>query len=165
MAGIDAVIEEKKVDPTKLALWGWGYGGYLSAWALAQTARFKTIIVGQGISNLISQVGATTELEFLEAIMGGPFWKDLKLWDERSPISYVKDMNTPTLLQYVDPGEVIQESQGEELLFPLKTQGITVEMNRYVMDGDEMNKPHMALIGIQELEGWLERYLITSSLK
>ncbi|MBX9620642.1 MAG: prolyl oligopeptidase family serine peptidase [Alphaproteobacteria bacterium] len=129
MGGIEAVIEEKKVDPTNLALWGWGYGGYLSAWTLTQTARFKTIIVGQGIANLISQVGTTTKPEFLEAVMGGPFWKDFKLWDERSPISYVKNMNTPTFLQYVDPGEVIHKSQGEELYFPLSTRGIATTIS------------------------------------
>lgn len=163
MAGIDAVIEGKKVDSNNLALWGWKYGGYLSAWALAQTARFKSIIVGQGIFNLISQIGTTTKPEFLEAVMGGPFWKDLKLWDERSPISYVKNMNTPTLLQYVDPGEVIQKSQGEELYFPLNTRGIATETATYVMDGDELNKPHMALFGIQDLENWLEKYFAINS--
>jgi dipeptidyl aminopeptidase/acylaminoacyl peptidase len=163
MAGIDAVIEGKKVDPNNLALWGWKYGGYLSAWALAQTARFKTIIVGQGIANLISQIGTTTKPDFLEAVMGGPFWKDLKLWDERSPISYVKNMNTPTLLQYVDPGEVIQKSQGEELSFPLITRGVATEIATYVMDGDELNKPHMALLGIQDLENWLEQYFAIDS--
>ncbi len=163
MAGIEAVIEGKKVDPTNLALWGWGYGGYLSAWTLTQTARFKTIIVGQGIANLISQIGTTTKPDFLEAVMGGPFWKDLKLWDERSPISYVKNMNTPTLLQYVDPGEVIQKSQGEELYFPLNTRGVATEMDTYVMDGNELNKPHMALFGIQDLENWLEKYFVAPS--
>jgi dipeptidyl aminopeptidase/acylaminoacyl peptidase len=166
MAGIEAVIEGKKVDPNNLALWGWGYGGYLSAWTLTQTARFKTIIVGQGIANLISQVGTTTKPEFLEAVMGGPFWKDLKLWDERSPLSYVKNMNTPTLLQYVDPGEVIQESQGEELSFPLITRGVATYICKYVMDGDETNTPHMALLGIQDLENWLEQYFgIPSNVK
>jgi dipeptidyl aminopeptidase/acylaminoacyl peptidase len=211
MAGIEAVIEGKKVDPNNLALWGWGYGGYLSAWTLTQTARFKTIIVGQGIANLISQIGTTTKPEFLEAVMGGPFWKDLKLWDERSPISYVKSMNTPTLLQYEDPGEVIQKTQGEERYFPLRTRGIateistvtpakkplelseilissekpeeipmfesdskasfassprTTEICRYLEDGDNVNDSHLALLGIQDLEAWLEEYFkIDSNVK
>lgn len=132
MAGIDAVIEGKKVDPNNLALWGWGYGGYLSAWALAQTARFKTIIVGQGIANLITQIGTTTKPEFLEAVMGEPFWKEWKLWNERSPISYVKNMNTPTFLQYVDPGEVIHKFQGEELYFHLRTRGIATAISTVI---------------------------------
>lgn len=90
MGGIEALIQKQKVDPTRLALWGWGYGGYLSAWALTQTDRFKTIIVGAGIANLISQLGTTNSPAFLEATMGGPFWRDWTFWRERSPISHLK---------------------------------------------------------------------------
>ncbi|MBP6952148.1 MAG: S9 family peptidase [Alphaproteobacteria bacterium] len=159
MGGIDSLLEKKKVDPHKLALWGWGDGGYLSAWALTQTDRFKTIIVGQGISNLISQVGTTSSPSLLKAVMGEPFWKDRKTWEEQTPISHVKNMNTPTLLQYGSDSEIILASQGEELYFPLKTYGIPVEMITYQGQNDNFTTPHITLLAIQDLEEWLEKYL------
>ncbi len=163
MAGIDEMLKRKKVDPNKLVLWGWRYGGYLSAWALTQTDRFKTIIVGQGIANLISQIGTTTSPNFLEAVMGGPFWKDLKSWDEKSPISHVKNMKTPTFLQYVFPGETIKVSQGDELFFPLKTRGTPSDMYFYKSNGDDIFDLQVTLWGIQDLENWLKDNVETPS--
>ncbi len=159
MSGIDTLVEKKKVNPQKLALWGWGSEGYLSAWALTQTDRFKTIIVGQGVSDLISQVGTTNSPSLLQAIMGEPFWQDRKAWDEQTPISHVKSMNTPTLLQYGNDSDMILPSQGKELYFPLKTRGIPVEMITYQEQGYSFNSPHITLLAIQDLEEWLEKYL------
>ena len=163
MSGIDILLEKKKVDPHKLALWGWGSGGYLSAWALTQTDRFKTIIVGQGVSNLISQVGTTSNPSLLQAIMGEPFWKDWKAWEEQTPISHVNNMNTPTLLQYGNDNDIILPSQGEELYFPLKTRGIPVEMITYRGQSYSFSSPHVTLLAIQDLEEWLEKYLTPAS--
>ncbi|MBY0293387.1 MAG: prolyl oligopeptidase family serine peptidase, partial [Alphaproteobacteria bacterium] len=143
--------------------WGWGSGGYLSAWALTQTDRFKTIIVGEGVSNLISQVGTTSNPALLQAIMGEPFWKDWKAWEEQTPISHVNSMNTPTLLQYGNDSDIILPSQGEELYFPLKTRGIPVEMITYRGQSYSFSSPHVTLLAIQDLEEWLEKYLTPAS--
>jgi dipeptidyl aminopeptidase/acylaminoacyl peptidase len=159
LTGIDTLIEQKKADPHKLALWGWGYGGYLSAWAMTQTDRFKTVVVASGIANLISQVGTSTEPAILEAIMGEPFWKDWTTWREKSPISHVKSMKTPAFIQTIEETGYIRHSQSEELFFPLRSRNLPVEMITYQVDGHTFSNPDVTLMAIQDLEKWLDKYV------
>lgn len=159
LIGIDVLIKERKVDPQKLAVWGWGYGGYLSAWATVKTDRFKTSVVGSGIADLISQMGASSETTILQAIMGGPFWKDWGSWWKKSPISHVKSMNIPTLIQSIRKMENIYQTQSEELLFPLKSRSIPVQMITYLQGEANETIPHATVMAIQDLEVWLEKYL------
>lgn len=159
LSGIDTLISEKKADLNKLALWGWGYGGYLSAYAMTQTNRFKTVIVASGITNLISQIGTTTEPAILNAIMGEPFWKDWKTWRGRSPISHVKAMKTPTFIQTIEETGYIRRSQSEELFFPLRSRNLPTEMIIYEGQGYTFSNPGVTLMAIQDLEDWLEKYL------
>lgn len=148
LSGIDALIEKQKVNPNQLAIWGWGYGGYLSAWAMTQTDRFKTVVVGSGIGNLISQIGTSTEPAILNAIMGEPFWKDWKTWREKSPISHVKSMNTPTLIQTIPETGYIPRTQSEELFFPLRSHNIPVQMIIYIQKSHRFSDPHVTLMAI-----------------
>ncbi len=159
MSGIDDLIDKKKVDPNKLALWGRGYGGYTAAWASTQTNRFKAVIVVQGITDLISQVGTTASPALLETIMGGPYWKDWKTWRARSPLSHIKEANTPILLQYGKNDRNVLATQGQELYFSLRILGVPVKMVSYEDQPGSFNAPLATLLGIQELQEWLETYL------
>lgn len=160
MSGIDHVLKEKKnIDPQKLALWGWGYGGYLAAWALTHTDRFKTIVVGQGIADLVFQIGTTDSPNFLRAIMGGSYWNDWKMWQERSPLSYIKEGKTPTFLQYGKSSLSIRSSHGIEIYFPLRTLGVPVKMVSYLGQESSFFSPHITLQALQDLEDWLDIYL------
>lgn len=160
MSGIDHILKEKKnIDPQKLALWGWGYGGYLTAWALTHTDRFKTLVIGQGIADLIFQIGTTDSPNFLKAIMGGSYWDDWKMWQERSPLSYIKEGKTPTFLQYGSSSLSIRSSHGIEIYFPLKTLGVPVKMVSYLEQGSSFSSPHITLQALQDLEDWLDVYL------
>lgn len=159
MTGIDHLIKEKKVDPQKLALWGWGYGGYLTAWTLIQTDRFKALVIGQGIVDPIAQIGTTNEPAFLEAVMGEPYWNDWQIWREKSSLSHIKSAKTPTLLQYGEYAETIFPSQGKELYFPLRTLGVPVQMISYQNQANVFSSPHITLLALQDLEEWLDTHL------
>ena len=57
LAGVDDLIARGIVDPVRLGIAGWSYGGYMSAWAITQTPRFKAAVVGAGMSDLASEFG------------------------------------------------------------------------------------------------------------
>ncbi len=56
MTGVDAMIARGIADPDKLAFQGWSYGGYMTAWVVSQTTRFKAAMMGAGIPNLVEHV-------------------------------------------------------------------------------------------------------------
>ena len=51
MLGVDALIDSGVADPDRLAITGWSYGGFIAAWAISQTNRFKASVMGAGISH------------------------------------------------------------------------------------------------------------------
>ena len=55
--GMDILMEQGVADPNRQAIAGWSHGGYIAAWAVTQTDRFKASIMGAGVSNMISDQG------------------------------------------------------------------------------------------------------------
>ena len=79
---------------------GWSYGGYLTAWAIGHTTRFKAASVGAGIADLISQAGAMDLPDFIPLYFGGEAWKKSQILFDRSPLKYAGAITTPTLFQH-----------------------------------------------------------------
>ncbi len=99
MAGIDYLIEEKIADPDRLEIGGWSYGGYMSAWTVTQTDRFKAAACGAPLTDLISEFGTINRWEaFYDVWYLGTPYDNRELFVERSPITHVKNVKTPTLL-------------------------------------------------------------------
>ena len=71
MSGIDALVARGLADPDRLALIGWSYGGYMTAWSITQTTRFKAAMVGAGLTNLWSMYGTNDIPNVLTGYFGG----------------------------------------------------------------------------------------------
>lgn len=159
MMGIDYLISKGIADPDRLALWGWGYGGYLAAWATTQTNRFKAALVGAGITDLISFAGTTSEIGYLESYLGGYFWNNKPFWFSRSPIMSVQKTRTPTLLLYGDQDTAFPLSQGNELYYALKTRGVPVKMVTFGYEGHNFNFAPSLQEGLKLALDWFDLYL------
>lgn len=163
MSGVDYLIERGIADPDKLAIWGWGYGGYLATWATTQTKRFKVAIVGAGITDLISFSG-TGKKGFLEGYLGGPFWKNKKLWFSRSPIMNAENINTPTFFQYGINDKIFPITQGEEWTIILKKRSIPVKLVVFDQESHYFSLlPLSRKIGLTTLLEWINQYIAPSS--
>jgi dipeptidyl aminopeptidase/acylaminoacyl peptidase len=57
LAGVDEAIKFAPIDPQRVGIAGWSYGGYMTMWAVTQTSRFRAAVAGAGISNLQSYYG------------------------------------------------------------------------------------------------------------
>ncbi len=64
LSGIDHLVKIGIADSNRLAVAGWSYGGYLSAWMIVHAGRFKCAVYGAGLSNAVSDWGATPTLIF-----------------------------------------------------------------------------------------------------
>jgi dipeptidyl aminopeptidase/acylaminoacyl peptidase len=99
MTGVDFLIEQKIADPDRLGIGGWSYGGYMSAWTVTQTDRFKAAASGAPLTDLISEYGTINRWEafYDEWYLGTPY-DNRELLVERSPITHAKNVRTPILL-------------------------------------------------------------------
>ncbi|MCP5046032.1 MAG: S9 family peptidase, partial [bacterium] len=111
MAGVDFLIKKGIAHPERLGICGWSYGGYMSAWAVTQTHRFKAAVSGAPMTDLAFEYGA--EISSINAYdtwyLGTPY-ENLDDFIKMSPITYVKNVRTPTLIlcgenDLIDPVE------------------------------------------------------------
>jgi len=98
MTGVDHVIGMGVADPGKLAVMGWSYGGYMTAWTVTQTTRFRAAAVGAGITNHVSMYGTQDIPSVYEDYFGGAPWDVPEVYAKSSPIQFARNIQTPTLL-------------------------------------------------------------------
>lgn len=161
LAGIDYLMDQKLVDQNRLAVWGWSYGGYLSAWTITQTPRFKCCVMGAALTDLISFDGTSTLSQiYLPSYFSTYFWQNPDLYFQRSPIMHVGKVKTPTLMQYGDKDLVVPSTQGAEFFNALNIRKVPVSFYIFPDEGHAFtNNPQSVVIGLQQLLDILNRNL------
>ncbi|HEY0935347.1 MAG TPA: S9 family peptidase [Trebonia sp.] len=100
LAGVDHLVADGTADPARLGIAGWSHGGFLAAWSVTRTGRFRAAVMGAGIADWAMQVGVG-ELGRAEAALGGSCgWEGPgpHLHDRQSPVSYAAEVSTPVLI-------------------------------------------------------------------
>jgi len=166
MTGVDAVIAKGIADPDKLAIQGWSYGGYMTAWAVTQTNRFKAAMVGAGITNLWSMYGTNDIPNYLAAYFGGNPSKDtLPLYMERSALTNVHRVTTPTLILHGGSDERVPIGQPMEFYRGIKERGTPVELVFYPRQGHGLQEYYHQRDRLQRQFNWITQYTLGSGRK
>ena len=127
MTGVDDVVNRGIADSSKLAFEGWSYGGYMTAWVVSQTSRFKAARMGAGLSDLQSMYGTTDIPGYIGTFFSGvPTQKTLDFYRARSAITFVDNVTTPLLIQHGGSDERVPIGQAMEYFRALKDRGKTV---------------------------------------
>jgi len=159
MSGVDHVIRIGLADPDRLGVMGWSYGGYLTAWTITQTQRFKAASVGAGVVDLTSNSGTTDIPGWSPQNLGAEHWQDPSLYRARSPISHVAAVSTPTMILHGESDIRVPISQGHEFYSALKRRGIPAVMVTYPRMPHGPEEPKQLLdIMTRDLD-WFDRYL------
>jgi dipeptidyl aminopeptidase/acylaminoacyl peptidase len=127
---VDLLEREGVIDPQRLAIGGWSYGGYLSAWAVTHSDRFKTAIVGAGVIDIGAMALTTDTPDYLPGYFGDPL-ANRAVYDAHSPIRYVDRVKVPVLILHGEQDKRVPLSQGEMFYRALKFNGTPVEMVTY----------------------------------
>jgi dipeptidyl aminopeptidase/acylaminoacyl peptidase len=158
MAGVDHVIAMGVADPEHLAVMGWSYGGFMTSWIITHTNRFKAACVGAGVTNLWSFTGTADIPGFLPDYFGGEPWDQFKAFTEHSPMSFVNNVKTPTLILHGEADVRVPTSQGYELYHALKRMGVTTKMVVYPRTPHGPREPKFILDIAQRNLDWADRY-------
>jgi dipeptidyl aminopeptidase/acylaminoacyl peptidase len=141
MAGIDAMAKEYPVDLNRLGIRGHSYGGYMTMWAETQTNRFKAAVAGAGLSDWLSYYGENDIDEWMVPFFGASVYDDPAVYSRSSPINFVKNVKTPTLILVGDRDGEVPAPQSFEWWHALKTMGVPVEFVVYPDEGHAISKP------------------------
>ena len=160
MAGVDELIDRGIVDPSRMAIMGWSYGGYMTSWAITQTDRFKAACVGAGVTNLMSFNGTSDIPGFVPDYFDAEFWDDLEPYRQHSAIFQVKGVTTATLIQHGQEDVRVPLPQGRELYNALKRQGVPIEMIIYPRQGHSISEPRLRIDVRRRAVAWLERWVL-----
>jgi dipeptidyl aminopeptidase/acylaminoacyl peptidase len=126
MAGIDYVIAKGWVDPDKMGVMGWSYGGFMSSWIVGHTNRFKVASIGAPAVDLVTQDLTDDIPSFLPSFMEKQPYEDWAVYDEHSPLRFVQNVKTPVLMQHGEADIRVPFSQGLMYYNALKRRGVPV---------------------------------------
>jgi dipeptidyl aminopeptidase/acylaminoacyl peptidase len=159
LAGIDAVERMEAVDDARLGLYGHSYGGWMSMWANTQTHRFAAIVAGAGIANWASYYGENGIDKWMIPFFGASVYDDPAPYRAASPLTFIKQAKTPTLVYVGERDVECPAPQSFEYWHALKTIGTPVKLMVYAGEGHHFHK----LTDLEDLRGkvmdWFGHYL------
>jgi len=159
MAGVDYLIAQGIADRDQLGIVGQSYGGYMTTWAVSHTNRFRAAIVIDGVTDLVS-IDDTADLPYDNADnLGAEYWDNWNLYTNRSPIRYVKNIVTPTLVVSGQEDVRVPLSQAQELYGALWKRGVPSQFIIYPRAGHFPHEPKQIQdLWLREI-GWMNRYM------
>ncbi len=159
MAGVDAALAQAPIDPARLGIHGWSYGGYMTMWTITQTNRFKAAIAGAGISNWQSYYGQNSIDQWMVPYFGATVYDDPDVYAKSSPITYVKKVKTPTLIVVGERDGECPAPQSYELWHALHVLGVPTELVVYPGEGHMFVDPNNKRALIERAAAWFDKYL------
>jgi dipeptidyl aminopeptidase/acylaminoacyl peptidase len=159
MAGVDHVIEMGVVDPDRMAVMGWSYGGFMTSWVIGQTDRFKAACVGAAVTNLWSFTGTSDILDFLPGYFNGEPWENFDGYRKHSPMSYVQNVKTPALVLHGERDLRVPILQGYEFYNALKRRGVKTKMVVYPRQPHGPREPKFLLDVAKRHLAWMEEHI------
>ena len=163
LAAVDALQKEGLTD-SRVAIAGKSYGGYLSAWAIGHTKRFRAAIVSAPVTNLESHYGTSDSGFYADPdSMGGVPHEARERHQVLSPMKHAHKARTPTLILQGKDDQRCPIGQAEELFTTLMCQAkAQTEMVLYPGGSHhffERGKPSHRLDAIERLVEWVNRWI------
>jgi dipeptidyl aminopeptidase/acylaminoacyl peptidase len=129
---IDQLIAEGLADPSKLAVTGYSYGGYMTCYLTSRDDRFAAAVAGGVVSDPISMAGTSDSGHHLAEIeMGGPWWESRSRYEEQSPLARVQDVDTPTLVYHGAADVRCPVGQAQQWFAALRERGVPTQLVLY----------------------------------
>jgi len=160
MTGVDYVIELDYVDPERMGVRGWSWGGVSTSWVVTHTDRFKAASCGAGVVSWLSESGPGFNYDVSLWYIGGSAWENPELWREHSSITFVKNAKTPTLLMH--GAEDVTSSTNQSMIFytALRDLGVPARFLKFPRQKHGIREPRLQRIRMTEEIKWFHKYIL-----
>jgi dipeptidyl aminopeptidase/acylaminoacyl peptidase len=160
-SGLDELVKRGLADPDRMGQTGWSYGGYLTAWTLTQTNRFKAVMVGAGLTNMFSMYSTNDLQRVLESYFGAQPWDDLEAyWAKTSAMAHIKKAKTPTLILHGGQDQRVPIGQAQELYMGLRKNNVPVQLVFFPREGHGLQEPRHQLDKMKREYAHFSKYVL-----
>jgi len=159
LAGLDAVAKIAPIDEHRIGVTGWSYGGYMTMWTVTQTQRFRAAVAGAGIANWQSYYGQNSIDEWMVPYFGASVYDDPAVYAKSSPITFIKQVKTPTLVIVGERDGECPAPQSFEFWHALKNVGVPTQLVVYPGEGHSFHDAKDRVDVLRRSLAWFEQYL------
>jgi dipeptidyl aminopeptidase/acylaminoacyl peptidase len=159
LTGTDAAAAKTGSDRDHVGIWGWSYGGYMTMWAVTQTTRFRAAVSGAGLVNWESYYGQNSIDQWMIPFFGASVYDDPWIYRRSSPIEFIKNVKTPTLVLVGDRDGEVPAPQSFEFWHALKARGVKTQLIVYPNEGHRISQPPHKRDIARRLVGWFDTNL------
>ncbi len=162
MAGLAAVERTASVDPSRIAVSGWSYGGYMTSWLIGHYHLWRAAVAGAAVNDLVDEYaladnGVQDRYGFPRS--SSP-WQNgmLQNYIDQSPITYAWEITTPTLILSDTGDSRVPITQSYAMFRALKDRGTTVEFWAYPVSGHFPSDPVRTMDVYRRWSDWIVKY-------
>ena len=163
MNGVDAALAKYPwIDRDRLGVTGGSYGGFMTNWIVSHTNRFKAAVTLRSISNFVSDDGTRDGAYGHADDFTGDIFEKFDLYWNASPLKYVKNVKTPTLVLHSDNDFRVPIEQGEQWFRALQHFGVPSEIVFFPRENHNLTRtgePKHLVESINWQVYWFERYI------
>jgi dipeptidyl aminopeptidase/acylaminoacyl peptidase len=163
LAVLDAALaREPALDAERVGVLGGSYGGYLTSWLVGHTDRFAAACSERACNNLESEEWSSDSAGYFRYEFGVTHLDQPDVYRRMSPMSYVRDIDTPLLILHAEDDLRCHVEQADQLFVALRMLGKPVEYWRFPAEGHEMSRSGSPRHRVQRAEiilDWFGRHL------
>jgi dipeptidyl aminopeptidase/acylaminoacyl peptidase len=164
MAFTDEICKRPYIDADRVGVYGYSYGGFMTSWIVGHTDRFKAAVIGAPVVDHVSFYGtADIGHTFGPLQIGGTPWETPEEYRRRSPLTYLHEAATPSLILHGEADDRVPVSQGEQAFMTLKQAGCETEFVRYPGEAHAMLRtglPAHRHDYLTRVVGWFQQHLM-----
>jgi dipeptidyl aminopeptidase/acylaminoacyl peptidase len=159
LAGVDAVEARYSIDPDRVGVDGWSYGGFMTMFAITQTHRFRAAVAGAGISDWLSYYGENSIDQWMIPYFGASVYDDPAAYAKSSAIDFIKQAHTPTLIVVGDRDGECPAPQSFEFWHALHALDVPTQFVVYPNEGHGFASPVHRRDVLERAAAWFLQYM------
>ncbi|MGD1090925.1 MAG: S9 family peptidase [Bryobacteraceae bacterium] len=163
MTGVEEALRRNPwIDRDRLGVTGGSYGGFMTNWIVTQTNLFKAAVTLRSISNFVSDDGTRDGAYGHKDDFGGDIFHNLDEYWKYSPLHYVQNVKTPTLVLHSDNDYRVPVEQGEQWFRALQHYGVTSEIVMFPRENHNLTRtgePKHLVESLNWQSYWFDRFL------
>jgi dipeptidyl aminopeptidase/acylaminoacyl peptidase len=160
LSGVDALVAQGLADKDRVGTMGWSQGGYISAFlTTAHSDRIKAASVGAGVTNWTTYYANTDIHLFTRRYLKATPWDDPEIYARTSPMTYIKEAKTPTLIQHGGNDPRVPLPNAFELFQGLRDRGVPTRLVIFKGFGHGLVKPKAYRAAMEQNVEWFGEHI------